>query len=256
MAKHFTAERRNELAQMIISEGHVTIADAAKKFSVSIETIRKDMIYLEQEGIINKTHGGALPSTAILEKSVMQKGMENKDAKNSIAKKALDYIPDGSTIFLDSGSTVLALAELLKLKSGLTIFTNNISAFNALIGSNHKVFILGGELRPQSMFVFGDWACQQIRSIRADIVFLGTDGLNTFGGPTVNAYEEIPVKREYLSSSRQTILLADSSKFLTGSRFQVASWEELDCIITDGDISPKKLNELQRYTEVIVVQGL
>ncbi len=238
---------------MIISEGHVTIANAAQKFNVSIETIRKDMIYLEQEGIINKTHGGALPSSSILEKSVLQKGAENKESKVNIATKALEYIPDGSTIFLDSGTSVQALAELLKLKSGLTIFTNNLAAFNSLVGSNHKIFLLGGELRPKSLFLFGEWTCQQIKATRADMVFLGTDGLNGFDGPTVNAYEEISVKRQYLSSSRQVILLADSSKFLTGSRFQVAPWEAIDLVITDEDISSKKKAELEKRTEIIIV---
>lgn len=252
MAKHFTAERRNELAQMIIAEGHVTIADAAKKFGVSIETIRKDMIFLENEGIINKTHGGALPSSSILEKSVGQKRTEHKDDKNRIARKALEYIPEGGTILLDSGSTAVALAELLKLESGLTIFTNNVAAFNTLIGSNNKIFIFGGDLKQSSLCIVGKWARDQIHSIRADVVFLGTDGLESFHGPTAILYEEVDIKREYIASARQSILLADSSKFLTSSRFQVTSWNDIDILITDEKIHDQTKKELKRVLELVI----
>ena len=252
MAKHFTAERRNELAQLIISEGHVTIADAAARFHVSIETIRKDMIYLEKEGIINKTHGGALPSSGVLEKSVLQKQGEHQEHKKQIALKALEYVPDHGTIFLDSGSSILALAELLKLQSGLTIFTNNVAAFNALIGSDNKLFLLGGELKQSSMCIVGSWAKDQIRSIRADVVFLGSDGLEGFHGPTVILYEEVDIKKEYISSAKKSILLADNSKFTTSSRFEVAKWNEIDMIITDENIDYEVKNEISRYTEIVI----
>ena len=253
MAKHFTAERRAQLAQMVVSEGHVTIADAAAKFGVSIETIRKDMIYLEHEGLINKTHGGALPTSTILEKSVFQKKSEHIEHKKLIAKQALSYIPEGATIFLDSGSTVVALAELLKLESGLTIFTNNVAAFNALIGSENKLFILGGDLKQSSLCIVGKWARDQILSIRADLVFLGTDGLEGFGGPTAISYEEVDIKTAYLTSARKSILLADSSKFLTSSRFEVASWEDIDLLITDEHASDRCKEKLSEKTEIIIV---
>ncbi len=250
MAKHFTAERRNELAEMVITEGHVTIADAAKKFNVSSETIRKDMIFLEGEGIINKTHGGALPSSSVLEKSVIQKKTENKEQKIKIAKKALSYVPKGGTIFLDSGSTIVALAELLKLESGLTIFTNNVAAFNTLIGSNNKLFILGGDLKQRSMSIVGNWARDQIKSVRADVAFLGTDGLESFKGPTVILYEEVDIKRQYISSSRQSILLADSSKFKASSRFEVTSWKDIDLLITDQNMSEDQYKDLKQYIDI------
>ncbi|MDO4976019.1 MAG: DeoR/GlpR family DNA-binding transcription regulator [Eubacteriales bacterium] len=254
MAKHFTAERRNELAEMIISEGHVTIADAASHFNVSIETIRKDMIYLEQEGIINKTHGGALPSSTILEKPVFQKRTEHQEHKKLIAKKALEYIPENATLFLDSGSTVVALAELLKLKSGLTIFTNNVAAFNTLIGSDNKLFILGGDLHQGPLAIVGKWARDQILSTRADVVFLGTDGLESFQGPTAIMYEEVDIKRAYIASARKSVLLVDSSKFQTSSRFEVASWREIDTVISDEKILERDKGKISRYTEIIIAE--
>ncbi len=253
MAKHFTAERRNELAQMVISEGHVTIANAAKKFNVSSETIRKDMIFLENEGIINKTHGGALPSSSILEKSVLQKKSEHLEQKMKIARKALSYVPEGGTIFLDSGSTIETLAELLKLESGLTIFTNNVAAFNTLIGSNNKLFILGGDLKQRSMSIVGNWARDQIKTVRADVAFLGTDGLESFEGPTAIIYEEVDIKREYIASSRLSILLADSSKFLTSSRFEVTKWNDIDLLITDEDVTEERCLDLKQYIDIDTV---
>lgn len=253
MAKQFTAERRNQLAQLIISEGHVTIAEAAKKFNVSIETIRKDMIVLQDEGIINKTHGGALPSPSALEKPVFQKGTENREKKQRIALKALDLVPKNGTLILDSGTTTQILADYLKLESHLTIFTNNASTFASLAESHNKVFLFGGELRPSSLAVIGKWANEQILSIRADAVFLGSDGFNGFSGPTTTSFEEAEVKTNFLNISQNTILLADSSKFIETSLFQFATWDQIDTFITDDGIHAKSLAALSKKTTMIVV---
>lgn len=252
MAQYFTAERRKQLARKILVEGRVTIARAAEEFGVSTETIRKDLIALEKEGIINKTHGGALPSESALEIPALQKNTENIEKKRRIASKALERIPQGGTVILDSGTTTLALAELLKLRQDLTIFTNNALALPVLRETKSTVYFFGGQLRESSMALVGTWTCEQIRSIRADVAFLGTDGFNGFSGPTTTVYAEAQIKKAFIEAAEQAVLLADSSKFMRSSRFQYTEWDRIHCVITDAVPDEKLLEAMAGKAEIIV----
>lgn len=253
MKRRFTAERRNLLAQTIISEGHVSVSEASEKFDVSTETIRKDLIYLEKEGIIKKSRGGAMPTAEVLEKPVIQKKTENAESKNKIAMKALDLIPPGGNILLDAGTTTLALARLLTLESGLTIFTNSTAALNLLADSQNKVFILGGMVRSSSLAVVGNWANDQLLSINVDVAFIGTDGFKNFSGPATASYEEAEIKKNMLKVSNKNIVLADSSKFATTTPFQFGTWSQVHTLVTDNKINKEDLFNIEKTTAVLIV---
>lgn len=253
MKKNLTVERRNQLAQIIISQGHITVNEASKKFNVSTETIRKDLIYLENEGVAKKSYGGAIPASESLEKPVVLKQTENAEIKNQIALKALEYVPAHGTIILDSGTTTLALAKLLKVESGLTIFTNSSTAFHELSESDNHVYIFGGRVRASSQAVIGQWTNEQIRSIQADVAFIGTDGFKGFSGPATMSFEESEVKSNMLKAGHTSICLTDSSKFNTSSSFKFGSWASIDTMITDAKISKADLDQVSKEMNVIVI---
>ena len=121
MKKRLTAERRNEIAQLLLRNGNMKAGDLARKFDVSTETIRKDLIYLEEQGIARKSYGGAIASTELAERPVALKQMERMDVKTAIANRAIQLIPEKGVIILDAGSTTYALAKLLTLRDDLTI---------------------------------------------------------------------------------------------------------------------------------------
>jgi len=251
MKKNFTADRRNQLAQIIISQGHITVNEASKKFGVSTETIRKDLIYLENEGVAKKSYGGAIPASESLEKPAVQKQTENASIKNQIALQALQYVPAIGTIIIDSGTTTLALAKLLKVESGLTIFTNSSAAFHELAESENQVYIFGGRVRASSLAVVGQWANEQIRSIKADVVFIGTDGFKGFSGPATMSFEETEVKSNMLKAGNTSVVLTDSSKFNASSSFQFGNWSEIDTLITDSNIAQEDLDRVSTETNVV-----
>lgn len=253
MKKKFTADRRNQLAQIIISQGHITVSEASKKFNVSTETIRKDLIYLEKEGVAKKSHGGAIPASEVLEKPIFQKQTENAEIKNKIALQALNYVPHQGSIILDSGTTTLALAKLLKLESGLTIFTNSSAAFHELAESDNNVYIFGGLVRSSSLAVVGQWANEQIRAINVDIAFIGTDGFKHFEGPATMSLEEAEIKSNMLRASNKSVVLTDSSKFDSASLFQFGSWDTIDILITDNVTSQLNFEQVSKDTKVVLV---
>lgn len=234
MAKRFTAQRRDSLVQMVLAEGFVSVADAARRLGVSGETIRKDLIALDESGVILKSRGGAVAPESVQEVPVRQKAVEGADAKAKVAKAALALVPEGGTVLLDAGTSTLALARLLALRSGFTVFTNSVSALECLTGSENEVFMLGGRVRPTSQAAVGSWACRQLESVTADVAFMGTDGFTSDVGPTTKVFEEAEVKRRMVASARKVVVLADGRKFGAAAPFQFVAWDDVDVLVTDA----------------------
>lgn len=255
MKKRLTAERRNEIAKLLLQDGNIKAGELAKRFDVSAETIRKDLIYLEEQGIAQKSYGGAIASTELLERPIALKQMENMDIKTKIAKKALDFIPEKGTVILDTGSTVYALAKLLTLRSGLTVFTNSIIVLNLLADSENDVFSLGGKVRGSSKGLVGPWGLRALESIHADAAFLGSDGFKNFEGPSSASYEEAELKKAMAACCDRAVLLCDSTKFSRDSLFQFCKWEDLCAVVTNRDKSGlfhTAISEISKKTNVIL----
>ncbi len=233
MKKRLTAERRNEIAQLLIRDGNIKASALAKYFDVSTETIRKDLIYLEEQGIAQKSYGGAIASNALIERPVTLKNMENTEDKTAIANKAIELIPDKGVVLLDAGSASCALAKLLLLRNDLTIFTNSIPALYLLSDSNNQIFALGGHVRGSSKGIVGSWAIQVLQALCADIAFLGSDGFRDLSGPSSASYEECELRQAMLKSSSKTVILTDHDKFDKNSLFQFCEWRDVYALITN-----------------------
>ncbi|WP_346686927.1 DeoR/GlpR family DNA-binding transcription regulator [Megamonas hypermegale] len=254
MTKLITAERRNKIAELIISNGSIKVGELAKTFDVSTETIRKDLIFLDKKGIIKKSHGGALSSLEIIEKPLEDRNMENYEAKLAIATEALSFIKDNSVIFIDAGSTTLCLAKLLYLKKGLTIITNSLSALNVLANSKNTVHMSGGQLNTTTMALEGFGASNFLNKIKVDIAFLGSSGFKEHNGPTSIDFSDAEIKRIMIKNAKQTIVLADSKKAYSTAMVEYASWKSIDYLITDNKINPAAMIELQKNVSLITVK--
>ena len=252
MARHSTDERRYDLAQIIVSEGHAKVGQLAEHFGVSTETIRKDLIYLEEEGIAKKAHGRAFVSSELAERPYTQKLSENAREKVSIAKKAMEMIPKRGAIFLDAGSTIFEFSKLLTLQIGLSIFTNNLTAMPLLAQSNNSVYLVGGKVRSDSMAIIGDWALDALNSVQVDVAFLGTDGFLMREGPCSASFEEVGIKRAMINQSTSKFLLADYSKFMRNDMFTYAQWKDIDAVITDDRAPASELERIGKFTKIII----
>ncbi len=249
MGKKLTAERRNEIAQLLLRDGNIKAGVLAKRFDVSTETIRKDLIYLEEQGIAQKSYGGAIACTELVERPVALKQMENMDIKTSIATKALEFIPENGVIIIDAGSTNYALAKLLTLRDDLTIFTNSLIALNLLSDSSNQVFSLGGLIRGSSKGAIGSWAIQALKSIHADVAFLGSDGFKDLSGPSSASYEESELKMAMISCSERAIVLCDNQKLGSNSLFQFCDWQDIYGLITNRPDSKELLTVLEHISK-------
>jgi DeoR family transcriptional regulator of aga operon len=233
MARSLTADRRNRMAQKLLKEGSIKVGDISKLFGVSTETVRKDIIYLEKQGIAEKNHGGAIAKVDLAERTLDEKEWVCSREKAAIATAALALIPAGSSVILDTGSTTNAIAKQLVLRHGLTVFTNSVITAGILAESDHDVFLFGGYIRHSSKAAVGDWALNALTTIHADLAFLGSDGYKGLTGPSTLSYEEAAFKKGAIAASAQTFVVADSSKSQGAGRFEYCRWGAVAGLITD-----------------------
>jgi DeoR/GlpR family transcriptional regulator of sugar metabolism len=249
-----TAERRNQLAQLLVSEGSVKVGELAELFHVSTETIRKDLIYLENKGFAIKSHGGAIPSSELLERPLHTRSLEHVDEKNKIAQAAIQFISEKCILVLDSGSTSFAIAKLLTIKKGLTVITNSVTITQLLSMSENTVYSLGGEVRGSSMALVGPWARDILSTIKADVAFLGTDGFHSRSGPCSSSVAEAEIKKAMVQSSKRSIVVCDHSKFEKDSMYQYCLWNEIECLITDPGISDAEYKRFENTVSIIIAK--
>ncbi|WP_431088761.1 DeoR/GlpR family DNA-binding transcription regulator [Paenibacillus sp. 8b26] len=244
-------ERRELILEELITEGTVYVGELAKKYSVTYETIRKDLTYLEKKGLLVKSHGGATLKQNAVEHSFQVRQEENTSAKKAIAKKAMELIPENSSIIIGTGSTTVELAKLLSLKSGFKIFTDSLPVATILIKSNNQVFLFGGELRERSSSVFGGWTVTMINQIQVDLCFLGTDGFSNLSGPSSPSSSDAYVDQAIIAHSDKRYVLGDYTKFNRKSLYKICEWSDITALITNKEADQQSISNLEKFTSVI-----
>ena len=245
-------ERRQIIMQELKSNGTVYVSELANRFSVTYETLRKDLTALEANGLLIKSHGGATLKQNAIEYPFQVREKENINAKKSIARKAMTLIPDKSSIIIGTGSTTLELANILSTKSGYKIFTDSLPVASVLINSDNQVFLFGGELRNSSSSVFGGWTVSQIENIQVDICFIGSDGFSNFDGPTSPSSSDAFIDQVMIRHSEKCYILADYTKFTRKSLYRICSWEDVTGLVTDKHVTKEQIDSVQSKTKVIV----
>jgi len=226
--------RQQELKTRIDTLGHIDINDEAKYFAVSEMTIRRDIAFLEKNGLAVQVKGGAIPKSKICE------SMIDSPVKNAIAVKMieiLEQMPEVKTLMLSTGGTTLAFAKLLAQKNlPITVLTNSIPIASALFQTQTKVILTGGELRTTSMDLVGPAAEKYLSDYHVDLLLTGCDGADTQEGfytsdLNLASYEKLSVK-----ISDKTFILTESTKFKHKALAKFAELKEIDTLITDNNL--------------------
>ncbi|WP_379946803.1 DeoR/GlpR family DNA-binding transcription regulator [Enterococcus devriesei] len=231
-------ERKKYILDLLDSERAVRINELSKNLKVTRETIRRDLYSLEDEGSIKKVHGGAILENTSGEIDYNQRKIEKWSEKESIAKAAVQYIEEGDSIYLDYGTTTLALAkEIVKLKN-ITVITNTIPIINTLVkNQNIDLIIPGGVVRNNEASLFGQFAMNNICDIFITIGFFGGSGIDSKAGITSHHMGEVLVSKQMINQSQTTIFLADQSKFGNIAFNRTANFDDIDILITDKLLS-------------------
>ncbi|MHC5227265.1 DeoR/GlpR family DNA-binding transcription regulator [Enterococcus sp. LJL99] len=249
--------RQEAILKELEENNNVRIQELSQRLKVTRETIRKDLYTLESKGLIKKIHGGAILEVSNQETDYEKRKKEFLEAKKRIAKLAVSYIEEGDSIYLDYGTTTLALAkEMLKLKN-ITVVTNTLPIIN-LLSRNEAIDLIvpGGSLRNNESSLSGSFALNNIEEIFVTIGFFGCSGLDIERGLTTHHMGENLVSKAMIRHSQTSIVLADQSKFGTVAFNKTASLEEIDLIITDKARSQEEDQQLKQYgVEIMTIDN-
>src|SRR5215472_13974999 len=208
-------ERRRGILEVLHGDGRVLVRELSKKFRTSLITIRKDLEFLHHQGLLERTHGGALPmrTGALQDQTLREKERLHRPEKMRIAAAALRMIRPGQVIILDSGTTTTTIARGCRHMRSLTVITNATNIAADLADSPVEVVLTGGSLRKNSHSLVGPLAEECLRKLSADMLFLAVDGFDVHYGLTTPNQLEARVNRAMSESARRTIVVCDSSKF-------------------------------------------
>ena len=240
-------ERRREILDALHRDGRVLVKDLARRFQISQITIRKDLEFLDGQGVIQRTHGGALPlrAGALLDPTVREKEKLHRKQKTKIALAASRLVEEGQSVLLDSGTMTMAIARALKGMAQLTVITNALNIAAELAGTHIDVILTGGMLRKNSFSLVGPLAERTLRQLSADVLFLGVDGFDTKAGLFTPNLLESEVNRAMVEISRRTIAVCDSSKFGRRSLCNIMPVTMVHEVITDKQIPKADLAALK-----------
>jgi DeoR family transcriptional regulator of aga operon len=231
-------ERKALLLNKLRNDGYIDVADLAEELNLSPVTIRRDIIFLEKEGLCIRKRGGAVRSThgVTVEVPYDIKKNRNINDKNRIAKAALELVEDGDTILMDAGSTTYSLACLLHNKERLTIVTHDLNiAVKLAANPNINLICTGGVARMNVFTLQGSQVVDFIRNLRVDKSFIGADAIHADGTISNVNIEEVPIKQAMVKAANQVILLTDSSKFGITGFAKVCDLTDVDYVITDDN---------------------
>jgi DeoR family fructose operon transcriptional repressor len=243
----FAEERRRTILEHLRLSGKVTVEELAAQFAVSAPTIRTDLARLEELGVLQRTHGGAiLPSGTLFEPAYAQRQVMRHAEKRAIAREAAGMVEDGETILLDAGTTTYELALCLRDRPALTVVTNSIPIAMAFVeNSAVDVMLVGGRVHPRRLATLGPLAVRFLGAFRVDRAFLSFNGVDVEAGFTVVDFEAAESKVGMMASAREVVVLADSDKIGRVAFARVGPVSSAQVLVTDSGIGNRERRMLE-----------
>ncbi len=244
----FPEERRSFIIDTLNKQGRCLVNDLSKQMEVSEVTIRQDLDALEREGLLRRTHGGAiLPFKIGFERPFQAEETSFKTQKEKIAQAAAELVSPGDTLILDVGTTVSELARKLLEHHDLTIFTNALN-IATILEANPRIntIVTGGTLRAKQHSLVNPYATMILDKIRADMAFIGIGGIEANHGVTNVNIPEAELKSIFLKSAERRVVLADSSKVGNIGLVKISEIEQIDLLITDKQADAEAIASLRR----------
>lgn len=243
------AAGRMEKMRRILKERHIVrIHELAAELGVSAATVRRDLRDMENRGELRRVHGGAVAPERRLEEPLFDdKTSIAASEKHRIAEEAARRVRPKDSIFLDGGSTVLALAALLHDRTDITVVTNSLRVAAELAGGGPSLIVIGGELRRLSQTFVGPLTRFTLDPIHVDRAFMGTIGIDTSAGLTTTDPREAYTKSLIMEHAREVILLADSSKVGKVSFARFGQLDKVGTLITDKGLADGAARDLRKH---------
>ncbi len=250
-----TAERREDIVRLIRQARHVRVEELADRFHVSTVTIRSDLNYLNDKGLIIRSRGGAAIADVFVQRLPLQdKAGANTGKKQIIGKAAANLINNGDSIILDSGTTNQQIARYLQEKQNLVVMTNDLNVANELADiPDISLMMTGGTLQQASRSFYGQQAEESLQNFHFNKLFLSVDSFDLKAGLTSYFDREASLNRTMCRVASEIILVTDSSKFGKKSCHLILPFARFHTLVTDSDIPDQYLCNLQEQGIRVII---
>lgn len=226
--------RQNEILDLARIEGRVLVENLAQRFDVTLQTIRRDLGELAEQGLLDRVHGGAVPRAGVVNLGYESRRRLHAEAKAAIAAACAAAIPDNSSLILNLGTTTEAVAQALLHHSNIMVVTNNMNVANILLANpGCEIMVAGGALRRSDGGLTGELTTQFFEQFKVDYAVIGTSALDADGDLLDFDLAEVRVSRAILRQARQSFLVTDHSKLGRSAPARIASLSEVDRIFID-----------------------
>lgn len=231
-------KRRRYIASFVKRKGSANVSDLAKALNVTEVTIRTDLRALAAEGVIKRSHGGAIPvSRSVVDTKEDIKAKINTEQKKRIAHAAAAMVEKNDSIIIASGSTMVRFAESIVPAETLNVVTPSVRIAMKLIDKTGvSIYQLGGMIYPNTLSVRGDYARMELGSMLCAKIFFGVEGFDIDSGLTCATVEEAHLTQAMMKSASMVIVLADSTKFGRRGFGRICGMEDIDVLITDSGL--------------------
>ena len=236
----FAKERQKKIAQMLAEHGAVLVSELTERFDVSLETVRRDLLAMEQEERLVRVHGGAMVKGGLTPvRSFDERNRTQEKEKEMLSRAAMRHIAECDVIGIDEGSTGLVFAGVLKEHfSRLTVITHSLVVFEALCDyKDFQVILLGGSFLRHSRSFVGTLTLEALRSLHMRSCFIFPSAVSLDFGVSCHSQELMQVERAMIASSDAVFVLADSTKFEKKALYKLCDMSESIAFVTDAGLS-------------------
>jgi DeoR family glycerol-3-phosphate regulon repressor len=247
--------RQLTLLRAVHAQGSITVENLAGQLGVTLQTVRRDVQRLADEGLLTRFHGGVrVPNSTTENLAHQQRERLNAEGKARIARAVAQQVPNDCSLILNIGTTTEAVAKALLQHKGLRVITNNLNVAAILCGNTDcEVIVAGGVVRARDRGIVGEAAVDFIRQFRVDIAVIGISGIEADGSLRDFDYREVKVAQTIIAHAREVWLAADSSKFNRPAMVEVGNLSQIDRLFTDSpppEPFPALLTEAQVRCDV------
>ncbi|GGE08456.1 DeoR family transcriptional regulator [Aureimonas endophytica] len=229
------SERQSQILERAKRFGRVTVEDLAETYSVSLQTIRKDLNDLCNARLLARVHGGAVLSSSVENVGYDARRLIAAEEKAAIGRAAAELIPDRASLFINIGTTTEAVAQALLRKSGLMVITNNINVASLMRPYPEiEIVIAGGVVRRSDGGIVGEAAVDFIRQFKVDFAVIGVSAIDADGSLLDYDYREVRVAQAIISNARHVVLASDGSKFDRSAPVRVGHLSQIHTFVTDS----------------------
>lgn len=246
-------QRQHDILEQARLNGRVMIDALSESFNVTPQTVRRDINFLCEQGLLRRFHGGAgLPTSSVENIDYQKRQMMYLDAKQLVAELVAGYVPHQSSLFINIGTTTEAVAAALVNHQEMRVITNNLNVASLLCEQRgFQVMITGGEVRRRDRGIVGAETVDFIRQFKVDYGIIGVSGIDADGTLLDYDYREVRIAQAIIANSRQVLLVTDHSKFGRNPMVRLAHLSDIDVLFTD-EPPPEHMREILAATDVEV----